>query len=341
MADDGLASYRFRQERQEGWQTLESLLQRAEKRGLGSLRAEELLQLPLLYRACASSLSVARSISLDANLVAYLESLTSRAYFVVYGVHERVGTLLARFFLVQLPATVRAVRWCIALAAALTFAGVAAGWAITSADSGWFEAFVDAQMAQGRTPSASREELAEGLFDAPPPAERLTAFASFLFQNNARVGMMCFALGAAFGIPVVLLLLHNGLMLGAMCAVFAGRGLTVEFLAWLSIHGTTELFALVICGGAGFHLARAMIDPGRRTRLAALAAHGRDAAVLAIGAVAMLFVAAAIEGYGRQWVADTAWRFAIGGIMLAAWCCYFAAAGRGRRPTASRASNDV
>ena len=87
---------------------------------------------------------------------------------------------------------------------------------------------------------------------------------------------------------------------------------------------------MAICGGAGFHLASAMIDPGRRSRLAALAAHGREAALLAVGAVGMLFVAAAIEGYGRQWVADTAWRFAIGGFMLAAWCCYFGAAGRRR-----------
>lgn len=330
MSEDQLASYRFREERQQGWQALERLLDAAERRGLASLQPDELLQIPRLYRVCASSLSVARSISLDANLVAYLESLTSRAYFVVYGVRDGAGALLMRFLRLQLPAAVRAVRWPIALATALMMVGVAAGWAITAADSAWFETFVDAQTAQGRTPSASREVLAETLFDTPPPGEQLTAFASFLFQNNARIGMLCFALGAAFGVPVVLLLLYNGLMLGAMCAVFAGKGLTIEFLAWLAIHGTTELFAVAICGGAGFHLASAMIDPGRRSRLAALAAHGREAALLAVGAVGMLFVAAAIEGYGRQWVADTAWRFAIGGFMLVAWCCYFGGVGRGR-----------
>lgn len=326
--DEPLASYRFREERQQSWRRLEALVQRAERKGLASLDAEELLSIPLLYRACASSLSVARSISLDANLLAYLESLASRAYFVVYGVRTGFAALLGRFFARDFPASVRAVRWPILLSAALMVGGAAAGWAITAADSAWFEAFVSAEMASGRTPSASREALAETLFDKPPPGEALAAFASFLFSNNAGVGMLCFALGAAFGVPVVLLLVYNGLVLGAMCAVFAAKGLTAAFLGWLAIHGTTELTAVVICGGAGFHLAAAMIDPGRRPRLTALAASGRTAAVLVLGAVFMLLVAAVLEGFGRQLVTDTGVRFGIGGGMLAAWCAYFALAGR-------------
>lgn len=330
MADEGLASQRFRDERQQSWRQLEGLVERAERGGLARLEAGELLSIPLLYRACASSLSVARSISLDANLVAYLESLASRAYFVVYGVRTGLGTLAGRFVACDFPATVRALLLPIALAAALLFGAAAAGWVITAADSAWFEAFVSEQAASGRTPAATREELAQTLFDKPPPGEQLAAFASFLFGNNAGVGMLCFALGAAFGVPVVLLLIYNGLMLGAMCAVFAGKGLTVEFLAWLAIHGTTELTAVVICGGAGFHLAAAMIDPGRRSRLAALAAHGRNAAVLVLGAVLMFLLAAGLEGFGRQLVTDTAIRAGVGGAMLAGWCAYFACCGRRR-----------
>ena len=139
--------------------------------------------------------------------------------------------------------------------------------------------------------------FAETLFKKPPAAEALTAFASFLFQHNAGIGMLCFALGAAFGVPVVVLLFYNGLVLGAMCAVFARQALTADFLAWIAIHGTTSWPAVVICGAAGFHLAGAMIDPGRRSRLAALSASGRRAATLVVGAVVMLFVAAGIEAF--------------------------------------------
>lgn len=323
-----LASSRFRSQRQERWRQLEALVARAERTGLSSLQAEELLSLPLLYRACASSLAVARGISLDANLIDYLESLVTRAYFVVYGARATLASLLARFVGREFPAAVRSAWRPLALAGALLFGGVGAGWAITASDSAWFDAFVSAGMANERTPAASRETLEKTLFDKPPAVESLTAFASFLFQNNAGVGMLCFALGAAFGAPVVLLLFHNGLMLGAMCAVFANRDLTVEFLGWLAIHGTTEITAVLVCGAAGFRLAAAMIDPGRRSRLAALAARGREAAVLVIGAVAMFFVAAMLEGFGRQLVDSTALRFGVGGFMLAAWVAYFALAGR-------------
>ena len=323
-----LKSYQFRLEREGKWHELDALIARAERHGLGSLNADELARAPALYRACMSSLSVARSISLDANLLAYLESLCLRAYFVVYGVRAGLGQVLARFLRRDFPAAVRRTRWSNALATFLLLVGVATGWAVTAKEPAWFEAFVSSAMAQGRTPDATREDLAETIFDKPKAADQLTAFATFLFTHNARVGMLCFALGAAFGVPVVLLLLYNGLAIGALCAVFAGQDLTTEFLAWLAIHGTTELAAIVLCGGAGFHLAGAMINPGRRTRLAALRDRGRTATTLVIGAVFMLFVAALLEGLGRQLITDTTARMAIGCTMLVLWLAYFAFSGR-------------
>ena len=335
MTDDISKSYRFRREREGKWRELEALIVRAERDGLNSLSADELARTPGLYRACMSSLSVARSISLDANLLAYLESLCLRAYFVVYGVRAGLGQVLAKFFRRDFPTAVRRTGWSIALAASLLLAGIATGWAVTAGEPAWFEAFVSPDMAQGRTPDATRDDLAKTLFHKPKAADQLTAFATFLFTHNARIGMLCFALGAAFGVPVVLLLLYNGLVIGAVCAVFQGKGLTYEFLAWLAIHGTTELTAIVLCGGAGFHLAGAMINPGRRSRLAALRQKGRTATILVVGAVAMLFVAALLEGLGRQLVIDTPARLAVGCTMLALWLAYFTISGR-PAPLASR-----
>lgn len=333
MSEDLLKSYRFRLERESKWRELEALVSRAERHGLRSLDADELARTPSLYRACMSSLSVARGISLDANLIAHLESLCLRAYFVVYGVRASLGQVLAGFFRRDFPAAVRRTGWSSALATVLLLAGIATGWAVTTNEPAWFEAFVSPTMAQGRTPDATRDELAETIFDKPETADQLTAFATFLFQNNARVGMLCFALGAAFGVPVVVLLYYNGLAIGAIVAVFAGKELTIEFLAWLAIHGTTELAAIVLCGGAGFHLAAAMIDPGRRTRLAALKENGRTATILLVGAVVMLFIAALLEGLGRQLILDTTARLTVGCSMLALWLTYFALCGRPARAT--------
>ena len=79
MSGDLLKSYRFREERQADWQKLDLILTRAENGGVKRLSDEDMMALPRLYRQAVSSLSVARSISLDQNVIAYLESLCTRA----------------------------------------------------------------------------------------------------------------------------------------------------------------------------------------------------------------------------------------------------------------------
>ena len=88
MSAPRLKSTEFRKEREASWRELERLVDRCERKGIRSLEAAELARLPVLYRATVSSLSVARAISLDRNLVEYLEALSTRAYSSVYGVRR-------------------------------------------------------------------------------------------------------------------------------------------------------------------------------------------------------------------------------------------------------------
>ena len=162
--------------------------------------------------------------------------------------------------------------------------------------------------------------------------DRLSIFASYLLLHNSAVGIAAFALGVALGVPTVLLMLDNGLILGAMLALYAGRGLGPAFGGWLVIHGSTELTAVTLCGGAGLALADALLFPGRQRRSEALAAAGRVAGLVVLGAILMLLVAGLLEGFARQLVTDDGARYAIGSAMAVAWLLYFRYAGRtGRR----------
>jgi len=331
LPDTDLRSAAFRRERETTWKRLADLLARIERNGITSATAQELLELPVLYRATVSSLSVARTISLDRNLLIYLESLAARAYFCVYGTRSRFGRICEHFVTVQLPEAVRAARWHIALAAGVTLLGAAVGCLLVGLDSDWFYALVDVSMAGGRDPDATATALRETLYDRDARlTDMLIAFASFLFTHNAQIGIMCFALGFALGLPVIYLLFVNGLTLGAFFAVFASQGLAPDFAAWIAIHGTTELGAIVLCGAAGLVMGEAVAFPGRLKRGAALKVSGRHATVIVLGAVGMLFVAALLEGLGRQLILDMGWRFAIGGVALAFWFAYFGLAGRRR-----------
>ena len=100
---------RFRAEREADWIAFDLLLTKLEKKGAKALTSDELLQLPLLYRATLSSLSIARATSLDKALLDHLEALSIRGYFLVYGVRETRWSRIRRFFLYDWPAAVRSV----------------------------------------------------------------------------------------------------------------------------------------------------------------------------------------------------------------------------------------
>ncbi len=317
-----LRSDRFRLERERDWQRLDAMVTAMEKGRLKKLSDDDVMALPVLYRNLLSSLSIARESSLDAGLIAYLESLTLRAYFIVYGTRTTLGGWCRGFFGGGLSRAVRSIWPDLLVALAAMVAGAVLGFFLVDADTQWYYRLVPSQFSDVRVPGASREALMGTLF-SDTEKEGLSVFAAYLFNNNAQVAIMAFALGFAFGVPTLLLLVYNMVGLGAMLWVFASRGLTVEFIGWLSIHGTTELLAILLAGGAGLHIGRALGFPGPRSHLTALGDAGRRAAQVMAGVIVMLICAGLLEGFARQLVQSTAMRYAIGYGVLAVWLTYF------------------
>ena len=317
-----LRSDRFRLEREADWQRLEQIVRKAESGRLRKLSDDDLMALPVLYRTVASSLSIARETSLDAATLAYLEGLAQRAWFIVYGPRTSLASWFGRFLRGGLSASVRAIWLDLLIALAAMIAGAAVGWLLVASDPEWYHAIVPGQFADSRVPGASREVLLKTIF-GNQEQDGISAFAAYLFSNNAQVSILAFALGFAFGIPSLMLLVQNLATLGAMLWLYHGQGLAVDFMGWLSVHGTTELFAILLAGGAGLHIGRSMAFPGERTTMEAAAQAGRRSAQVMTGVILMLVIAAMLEGFARQLVDNTPGRFALGGFMLAFWLAYF------------------
>ncbi|WBH18161.1 stage II sporulation protein M [Sphingomonas radiodurans] len=313
---------RFRAAHAADWARLERIVTQMEKRSVRALDDDDLLALPSLYRTALSSLSVVRETSLDRSLATYLERLCTRAYFQLYGVQTSLWQQLARFFVTGWPRAVQAMwketLFCFALLAA---AGLA-GFFLVRSDPAWFYAIVPGAMSSGRDPTASAEMLRATIYGEQREG-MLAAFATFLFTHNSQVAIFAFALGFAFAIPTLLLVAYNGLSLGAMVAVFVDKGLGTGFAGWLTIHGTTELFAVTLAAAAGVRIGTAVAFPGRRARADAAVVAGRSAAVAMAGVVAMLFIAGVLEGIGRQTVQGDALRYGIGIAALIGWLAYF------------------
>ncbi|QAY78582.1 stage II sporulation protein M [Sphingosinicella sp. BN140058] len=319
----------LRAEREEEWRRLDALVSLCEKKSPRALSDDDLMALPILYRSALSSLSVARETSLDLELVTYLEHLCARAYFFLYGVRTSPGARLRQFFANDWPAAVRGLGRETLIALALLLVGTIAGYLLVSSQPEYFSAFVPGELANGRDFSASRETLLNSLYSGKEQ-DGLAVFATYLFTHNAQVAIFCFALGFAFGIPTALLLAYTGAMLGAFLALYGGHGLGLQLGGWLIIHGSTELFAIVLAGAGGLRIGWSVVFPGAASRLAAASVAGRGAATAMVGVVLMLIAAGLLEGFGRQLIVDDAVRYAIGLTMMLLWLVYFYAPRRRR-----------
>lgn len=321
------AARHFRAEREADWARLEELLARVERHSPRRMSDADLIDLPRLYRSTVSALSIARETSLDAALVDYLEGLSTRAYFVVYGCRKDWGRQVARFFRTSWPSSVRAILPELAFSVALLLFSAVAAYHLVRSEPAWFAAMLSPELAQGRDMAASADTLRRSLY-APPETGGLEIFATVLFTHNSQVAILAFALGFAFGIPTMILAVQNGAMAGAMFAAFVPHGLGWGLFGWLMIHGTTEIGAIALASAAGIHIGRSVAFPGERSRLAAAADAGRRGATVMIGVILMLLAAGLLEGFGRQLITDDIARLAIGGAMLAFWTFYFTFAGR-------------
>jgi uncharacterized membrane protein SpoIIM required for sporulation len=224
--------------------------------------------------------------------------------------------------MVDWPASVRAL-WRETVASALLgVLGTIVSYVLVRANTEWFFSFVPYGVEDGRNPGASTAQLEKFLFD-PHGISGLTFFSSWLFTHNAEVSLLCFALGFACCLPTAYLLFANGLMLGAMFALYVDHGLGISLGGWLFIHGVTELFAVTLAGAAGFRIGWTLAFPGQASRLDALKDAGRLSATVMVGVVVMLAFAGLLEGFGREMITSTVIRYAIAVTTAAIWFSYF------------------
>ncbi|MCY3021945.1 MAG: stage II sporulation protein M [Planctomycetota bacterium] len=305
------------------WEELEKLVARA-RRSIRDLSPEELARLDVLYRRTTVHLAQVATRTRDASLARYLNDLTAAAHSVIY-LPPRGAPLKSAWAFVHdgfARAVARSWRYH-AIAAGLILLGAIIAYFAVQQD----QAAAYALLPEGefRQPGASREQLLQALrYGRDEGSGQKFAFASFLFSHNLQVGLLSLALGVLAAVPSVILLIYNGMMLGAFTAVHHGSGIYVEYWAWIIPHGVTEIGAIVLCGGIGLQLGRAVVCPGRFTRAESLRRSGVEAMWTTLGVAGMLVVAAVIESYLRQSHLPTASRLVFAAGTFVFWASYFA-----------------
>ncbi|MBR5118306.1 MAG: stage II sporulation protein M [Muribaculaceae bacterium] len=122
------------------------------------------------------------------------------------------------------------------------------------------------------------------------------SFLSIMF-NNVRVSFLAFTFGIFTSIAVGYFLFYNGVMVGAFLAFLFSHGVLGESWTAIMLHGTLELSAIVIAGGAGIAFGNGWLFPGSYSRMTALKLSAKRGLKIVLGTVPIFVVAAFIEGF--------------------------------------------
>jgi uncharacterized membrane protein SpoIIM required for sporulation len=276
--------------RQAQWQELDTLLQRGEQRGIKSLSAPEISTLASLYRSVAADLARANTNQIGQTIVQELQALTTRAYSLIYRGSRRQEIRSAiDFYLWGLPQALRETWVYTAIAFALFLAGCLVGWWFAWQDASFMSLIVPQELIEK---VRDRGELWMGSILGVEPFA-----ASSIAINNLSVAFRMVGGGIILGLWTIYALFYNGLLIGAIATLVGQNGLAYPFWAFVFPHGSLELPAIFIAGGAGLLIARGLLFPGRYRRRDALRIYGLQAAQLVLGIVPMLLFAGAIEGF--------------------------------------------
>jgi uncharacterized membrane protein SpoIIM required for sporulation len=298
---------------------LEALLDEAERSG-GQLSFEDLRDLAHLYRLASAQLAVLRSRQHDPEALRYLNALCVRAYTYLQVAPPRREAQFGKFYFARFPATLAATARLQGLVAIVLLAGILTGATIAAQNPANLSAAIPSVMypaddlerlvssAADREKFLARTEMAFGI---------KSIFSASLFVHNTGIGFLSFATGVLAGVPTIMLVLYNGITLGAFAWIFSRDAAWPIFWAWLLPHAIPELLAITLCSTAGLLMGKAVLAPGRRGVATALREAATPALELVAASVPLFVVAAAIESFLRQSSLSTAARFAAAAFAVA------------------------
>ncbi len=312
----------FVERRSAAWNELDALLRRA-GRGVRRLQPSDVEEIGRLYRAVTSDLAYADGHGYDARLLAYLNRLVARAHAHVYGAAATSGwQRIATFYTRTFPREFRRSFGFVAICTAITVVAAVVAYVLVRTHPGTAYAILP----EGLIPPQIKKSLHDSNFAFDPATS--PAMATEIITNNIKVAIIAFAGCVTLGLITLYIILFNGLMLGAVGALFTNAGFGADFWATVAPHGVIELTAIQIAGAAGLLISAGILAPGRLRRRDAIAAAARRAGVLIAGVASMLLVAGTIEGFFSPLRLPASDRIAVGVVTAFALVVYFGFAGR-------------
>ncbi|MFI6871018.1 stage II sporulation protein M [Nocardia sp. NPDC050406] len=297
------------------WDRLDQLA--TQRPRLSGAEADELVR---LYRLTSQQLARLQTLEADPELIVGLSAILTRARGRVLSAEGDTVREIGRFFTEVFPAAVyRAWKWWVGVGAVFVLGATALAI--------WVDQSSYARRTLGLPEYAPELTGPGGAFETYYSEHPHDAFAAQVWTNNAWVAALALFTGFLI-LPAVFVLAMNAVNLGISAGLMAHADRLDSFFTFILPHGMLELTAIFVAGGAGLKLGWTLVDPGRESRVKALARQGRATAVIAVGLTVVLFISGLIEGFVTPSDLPAALRIAVGALAELAFLVYVFDLGR-------------
>ncbi|WP_369978674.1 stage II sporulation protein M [Xanthomonas bundabergensis] len=282
---------------------------------------------PARYRRLCQQLALARRRGYSPLVTARLQQLMQQGHTALYRPPRPRWRRAAEFLFADFPQLVRSQAGCMAAATALFVVPLVTIFVLLQYRPELIHGLLDpmevAQMERMYDPAATAHKLGRD------SGTDWQMFGTYI-MHNISIGLRTFASGLLAGLGTVLVLLFNGVTIGAVAGHLHQIGYGVTFWRFVAGHAPFELTAIVIAGGAGLQLGLKLLAPGRRRRIDALVEGGTIGAKLCLGVAFMLLVAAFIEAFWSSIGTLPAWvKYGVSGLLWTLVLVWLWRGGRG------------
>jgi uncharacterized membrane protein SpoIIM required for sporulation len=143
-------------------------------------------------------------------------------------------------------------------------------------------------------------------------------------MNNIKVAFLAFVLGILTPVGTAFIIMRNGVMLGTFQSFMVQHGFLLGSVATIWVHGTYEIFAIIVSGGAGIVMGNSIIFPKTFSRTESFRRGAIRGAKLVFGLVPVFMIAGFLEGFITRYThAPYAVRFGIILFSLSSIIFYF------------------
>ncbi len=252
-----------------------------------------------LYIHLVNDLSYAQTYYPKSKTVVYLNYLASQTYQKIYKTKREDTNKLIYFFKTEVPLLVYQYRRYV-LYAFLIFGILTAIGAISARNDDTFvrlilgDSYVNMSL--------------ENIKDGNPVAvyksgSNWGSFVGITF-NNLRVGALSYFFGIFLGFGTFYILINNCIMLGSFQYFFYKEGVFWESVRGIWIHGSMEIFAIVIEAAAGFALGASILFPNTFSRLDSFKIGFKNTFKIFLSTMPFTICAGFLEGFITRYSID-------------------------------------